>query len=311
MLPMILILIFVSTWLAVVGIYALVQQRRQLGDRLVALTGGGAPMSVDVPRTGPLTLQQILSGEGLVERLKMELWRADLKLRPADFVLLVAGSALLLGGLCLVLSGKPLFGLLAALMGAGAPIAVLKLKQSQRRALFESQLPDALTLLSSSLRSGYSFLQSLQMVVEQMPSPVSEESKRVLEEVGVGFTLDEGLKHLVERVQSYDVDLMVTAISIQYEVGGNLAELLDNIGETIRERFRTRGEITALTAEGRLSGIVLFLLPLVMLAILTIRNPDYMRPLYENILGQLMLGGAFFLQVIGGIIIYRMLQIDT
>src|SRR5262249_34257298 len=131
-----------------------------------------------------------------------------------------------------------------------------------------------------------------------------------LDEIAVGINLNEALNRMVDRVRSYDMDLLVTAIAINTQVGGNLAELLDTIGETIRERFRTRAEVAALTAEGRLSGVVLFFMPPALLAFLSFKSWDYIRLLFVEKTGQYMLGGAVVLQLVGGFVIYKMTAID-
>lgn len=306
----VILLAALLTWLAVVGLGALLgRRRRALSERLAALQGAGGADPGAPP--GGRALAAPLDRYPAVERLRQELWRAGVNLRPTDFLGLIPLCGLVLGGLSLALSGLVWLSLLAAGLGALAPVIALWRKQVQRRAAFEAQLPDGLSLITSSLRSGYSFLQALRMVAQEMPLPISQEAQRVVDEVGVGMTLDEALARLVRRMRSYDVDLMVTAISIQYQVGGNLAELLDTIGQTIRERFRNRREISALTAEGRLSGVILLLLPPVLMAVLLLRNPDYMRPLFEHPVGQGMLVGAIVLQVLGALIIRRMLAIDV
>jgi tight adherence protein B len=206
---------------------------------------------------------------------------------------------------------QAVFALAAGLLGATAPLGALKAMQGQRLKRFEMQLPDALSLVSSSLRSGYSFSQALQTVAQEMKPPVALEMQKILDEVKAGIPIEEALDRLVPRIKTYDVELMVSAVSIQHQVGGNLADLLDTVAETIRERFRTRGEIAGLTAEGRLSGIILFFAPLGMLLVLMVLSPDYIQHLFNDQLGRAMLGGAILMQIIGGLIIRRMLSIDA
>jgi len=136
-------------------------------------------------------------------------------------------------------------------------------------------------MMSNALRGGYSFLQTLDMVSREAPSPVSDEFRRVVQEVGLGRTTEEALGNLYRRVPSDDLDLLITAVNIQHEVGGNLAQILDSIGHTIRERVRIKGEIQTLTAQGRISGYVITALPIFLAGYITLVNPDYMMPLFE------------------------------
>jgi tight adherence protein B len=279
--------------------------------RLAEVGGTTTAPDPSADAKGRSLLAPLLRDRGLRENLKLELWRAGVTMSPTDFLAALAILALVGGVAGALLSHKPLWALVGALLGVAAPIAALKLKQAQRKARLEAQLPDMLALISSSLRSGYSFAQGLQTVGQEMKEPIALEALRVQEEVAMGVSMEEALKRLVKRVRSYDLDLVVTAISIQYEVGGNLAELLDTIAETIRNRFRVRAEISALTAEGRLSAAVLCALPIGMAAFLLVRSPDYMSVLFDHPIGRLMLGVAVVLQIAGGLVMRRMISIDT
>jgi tight adherence protein B len=308
----ILILTFCSTWVAVFTLWMVRERQRRMQERfatLIGMTGGDAQAVLGSRR--PSFIGPLLRDSGLVERIQGELWKAGYKIRPTDFLCLIAISGLLAGGVIHLLAHQPLLSLIAGILASAAPVAMLRVGQEKRRARFEAQLPDALGLLAASLRSGYSFLQGLQMISQEMPVPMKEEMQRVLEEVSLGRTIEEALERLVERMPSYDIELLVTAISIQHKVGGNLAELLGTIEETIRQRFQSKMEISALTAEGRLSGVILFLLPLSLVAILWVRSPDYMRTLFEHPAGQVMVLIAITLQAIGGLIIRRMLRVDV
>ena len=155
------------------------------------------------------------------------------------------------------------------------PGLYVKLRQRARLSAFNARLGDTITMLANSLRSGYSLPQGMDMVAREQPSPVAEEFARVVREIGLGLSTEEALANLVRRVPSEDLDLMVTAINVQHEVGGNLAQILDAIGLTIRERVRIKGEINALTATVRFSGYVVSLMPVALTAILFIIRPEY------------------------------------
>ena len=305
---LVLLLLLAAAGLAGYGLWTGWTGRRHTLRHRIASVTRTLPTQ-DEEEGGPLA--RLLEAHGLKTRLAEALWRAGLDCEPVDFVGLAVIVVLCAAGLGLVLTRSAAIAAIAGVAAALAPLALLSFRESQQRARLEAQLPDALTMLASSLRSGYSFLQALQMVAQETPPPLAREAQKVLDEVNVGLTLELALRRMVRRVRSYDVDLLVTAICIQYQVGGNLALLMDNLGETIRERFRTRGEIRALTAEGRMSGVILFLLPLGLLVFLSIANPDYMNPLYTHPVGRLLLALAAVMQVVGGWIIRRMLAVDA
>ena len=257
------------------------------------------------------TITDFLCGKAFAEKMQLELLRANLFLRPAEFVaiILISATGLLLLG-CLFTTN--IFILLAlGAMGYFVPRLYVKHLQQKRVAAFEKQIADALMLISSSLRTGYSFLRAIQTVAEQMPPPISEEFERVVYETSLGAPMADALSHLVIRVPSYDLDLVVTAVLIQLETGGNLSQILENISETIRERCRIAGEIKILVSEGKLSGVIVGLLPIFMGILLTIINPNYTKPLFTTSIGQTMLGVGFFLQILGARLIKKMIAIDV
>src|SRR5665811_881539 len=154
-------------------------------------------------------------------------------------------------------------------------------RQGGRLNSFNKQLPDTITLLANALRAGSSFLQAIELVVRESRPPISTEFQRVIREVNLGLPFEQALENMVRRVESEDLDLMATAISIQYQVGGNLAEILDSIAYTIRERVRIKGEIRTLTAQQRMSGYVVALLPIALVGFLTVIAPNFMAPMLD------------------------------
>jgi tight adherence protein B len=252
-----------------------------------------------------------LENRDLGETLKLELIRAGLRLRPSEFVGAILLSTLLCPAIALIFTRIPLILAGTAIVGLVLPFLVLKAMQAQRLARFAAQLPDALTLISSSIRSGYSFMRAIQVVSEQLTPPISEEFERVLKETNLGSPAEVAFANMVRRVPSYDLDLVVTAVVIQQQVGGNLAEIMDTIAGTIRERVKLQREIAALTAEGKLSGWICFVMPFFMLAIMTALNGEYMRPLFETPQGLMMIWIALALQFMGGVIIKKLLSVDV
>ena len=284
-------------------------QTRERLRRYTTSTPQTEDVKVRTPGDQLPTVSSFLSSRGLTERMMIEINRAGLKWRPSEFAVMSAACAIVPLIVLIVLQANPLLCLLG-MLGGLLPYIILKTRQQIRLAAFNAQISDALTLMASSLRSGYSFMRAMQVVAGEMPAPISEEFTRVLDECNVGVPTEEALRRLVSRTNSYDMDLVVTAVTIQIQLGGNLAEILDTIAETIRERVRINGEMRALTADGKLSGIILVALPIVLGGVILVINPSYMRTLVENDSGKMMLlFGAGFM-ILGSVVIHRMLRID-
>jgi tight adherence protein B len=213
---------------------------------------------------------------------------------------------------------NPLFLLLGALLGFFLPRLWLGRRKSGRLNAFNKQLPDTITLLANALRAGSSFLQAIELVVRESRPPISTEFSRVIREVNLGLPFEQALENMVRRVRSDDLELMATAISIQHTVGGNLAEILDSIAYTIRERIRIKGEIKTLTAQQRLSGYVVGFLPIGLAGFLFVAAPNFMNAMFLNppeVLGLpagvviLIFGG--FMMFIGFMLIRRIVDIEV
>ncbi|MGE5530785.1 MAG: type II secretion system F family protein [Bacteroidota bacterium] len=262
-----------------------------------------------VPDPAPL-LTGFLQRSDFGRKLQTELLRAGLMLRPSEF-LIISGICALTGSVAgLKLGHSVVFGVL--LLGAGAlgPYMHMKSKQTQRQRQISTQLPDALDLLSSSLRSGHSFLRGLQVVVTQMSPPITEEFERAIDEVRLGQSLDLALTHILDRTGNYDLELVISAVQTQLSIGGNLAEIMDNISSMIRERVRLAGEIAAATAEGRMSAGILGGMPFAMAFLINVVSPGYMAPLFTSTFGLILLGAAGGMMLTGILIIKKMLEID-
>ena len=321
-----LLLIFLGTLGAVVGAVELSRRRgvqrvsgRLTSSGVVLGEGGFGHNPIQNPKAKVQNRErdflpfvtQMLEQRSLGERLQIELIRAGLKIRPSEYLGTIVLSTILLGLSGLFLPGYRIAVPMLALLGFCWPQVMLKSLTARRIGKFENQLPDSLTLIASSLRSGYSFLRAIQVVGQEMPEPIAEEFRRSVAESNLGVPTEQALARMVERVPSYDLDLVVTAVNIQLQVGGNLAQILDTIASTIRERVRNQREIAALTAEGKLSGWVCAGMPPIMGAIMTALNPDYMKPLFSDSYGLMMIGVALGLQLLGGLVIKKMLAIDV
>jgi tight adherence protein B len=309
----------------------------------IAMTGGGGGMAARLERYASgrepsaaaaegdtaqsavvASISKALEGQDLAGRMATDLARADLKMKPAEYLLFWAMTpiffifaAFLLG---FVFPGfrNPVALVAIFLLGLYAPRFYLKRRQAARINQFAAQLPDTITLLGNSLRAGSSFLQGMELVTREARPPISEEFGRVVREMQLGVALQPALNNLARRVASEDLELMVTAIQIQSQVGGNLATVLDAIAHTIRERIRIYGEIQTLTAMQRYSGYVITLLPVGLAGILFLISPEYIGRMLQSppeLLG-LPAGIVFFLiglisMGIGFLFIRRIVQIKV
>lgn len=192
---------------------------------------------------------------------------------------------------------------------AGGPLA--RIARRRRQQGIEGQIIDALTLISSSLKAGYSFLQAIEMASREVPPPLGEEFERCMHEMSLGATVEDSLQEMSNRVGLSDLDMVFTAVIIQRQVGGNLAEVLDTIAHTIRERIRIRGEIRTLTAQGRISGWIVGSLPLAILGFISVVNPSYMKPLFQHPLGIFFICIGITGQVIGVLLIKKIINIEV
>jgi tight adherence protein B len=227
-----------------------------------------------------------ISGRRFAQRVQRNLAQADLKLTITEYLLIKAlvvvvgwmvGQFIGRGGGGLAL----LFGMIFAVLGWFVPDWYVRFLQGRRIRAFNNQLGDTIILMANSLRSGYSFLQTMELVGKESPPPMSVEYRRAVREVGLGISIQDALMNLYRRVPSDDLDLMLTAVTIQFEVGGNLATILDTIAHTIRERVRIQGEIRTLTAMGRASGWIISLIPFFLGFVILLINPTYMLPMFR------------------------------
>jgi tight adherence protein B len=255
-------------------------------------------------------ISRMLEKHGYLDPLTRNLARAGWDMRASEFAVVNIATAVLPMIVVWLTTASAPFALLALILGAVFPYFAVRVAQGQRMRKFETQLPDGLMLIASSLRSGYGFMRAVQVLTEEMDPPISQEFRKTLEEVNVGIPTEQALYNMSQRVDSYDLELMVSAVGVQLQVGGNLSSLLEIIAETIRERQRIRGEVSTLTAEARMSGVILFCLPLAMLAIISFLNPGYMGPLIKTQFGHILIIAAIAFQGLGGVIMYRMLQLD-
>src|SRR6202162_3142144 len=244
-----------------------------------------------------------------------QLLRADLKLRTSEFFMIQIGSTLLLALIAGLRFGFSLSStpeiFIAAVIGYIIPGRYVKYRVARRLRAFNNQLGDTLTLLSNAIKAGYSFAQAIDTVAKNAVPPIADEFGRAVREMNLGGSPDEALQNITKRVESPDFDLVATAYSIHRTVGGNLAEILDNIAYTIRERVRIKGEIATLTAQARASGTLITFLPIVLAAFMYFVTPTYFRPMFENFVGWILIVIGAFMIFVGNLIIRRVVAIEV
>jgi tight adherence protein B len=217
------------------------------------------------------------------DRVSRELARADLKFKVAEYFALIVITTILGGAITWLLGDRQLFSMIIGLVfGFFAPRFYVKRQQGRRLTRFNDQLSDMLNLMVNGLRAGYSTMQAMEAISKELPSPISDEFRRVVQEMQIGIPMESALENLLRRIPSDDLDFVVTAINVQREVGGNLSEILDTISFTVRERVRIKGEIRTLTAQVRTSGSVLSLIPFFLTLILWFLNPEYLMSFTEG-----------------------------
>lgn len=246
-----------------------------------------------------------------VSRLRLVFEQADTPVTPAKIFSMSAMLAAAGWAAAFIYAPKWWIAPLAGLGLACLPFSWLLLKRSRRMKVFAGQLPDALELIGRALRAGHSLAAGFDLVRQEMQDPIAKEFGRVFDEQNLGLPLDEALNGMVDRIPNLDLKFFVTAVVLQRQTGGDLAEILDKIGHLVRERFRIRGQVQALTGEGRLSGVVLLGLPPVLFLAVWRLNAEYIMVLFTDELGTKMLVGALFLQLIGALVIRKIVNIKV
>jgi tight adherence protein B len=249
------------------------------------------------------------------ERIARNLARADLKLKPGEYIALYVIAIIGMGLIAFLLGGRIwLSAIIGGVIGAFLPGIYVRNQQNKRLQRFNDQLPDMLSLMVNGLRAGFSTMQAMEAVSKELPPPISDEFRRVVQEMQLGVPMEKALDNLLRRIPSPDLDFMVTAINVQREVGGNLAEIIDIISYTIRERIRIKGEIRVLTAQVSYSGKVLSFMPVGLVVILYFLNPDYILEMFtpDNIIcGSIAFGTALLLIIVGYVVMNKIAQIEV
>lgn len=304
-------------------VVSLVDRRSVVDERLGRYSESGGLISAssldeaeqkkNQPSAFSIFLDRLGEGTDLYDAISHHLSRADVKFRPSEYLMLIVTSCLGMGLVGTFLGRSIGFGILSAILGVFVPPLYIMRLQKKRLKLFDNQLGDMLNLMVNGLRAGYSTLQAMEAVSKELPPPVSDEFRRVVQEIQLGISIEDALDHLLERIISEDLDLVITAITVQREVGGNLSEILDVISYTIRERVRIKGEIAALTAQGRATAWIISAMPVVLSVLLYFINREYIMSFFNpatRTCGIPMLVLGVLMIIAGFVIVMKMVQID-
>lgn len=309
---------FFLAWF-LLGTAARAKAEREVAERMQAVirpgqqpVGAGSAQATGwIPENVARFGKRFADARGLSERLDMELEAAGVSIRSGEFVVASVGAAIVGGVIGAAVLGNLILALAIGAAAAAGPTMALRIALARRSEQLREQLPDVLTIMASSLRAGHSFLQSLDTVAKEISQPAAAEFQRVVAEIRLGRGAEDAMASMAERVGSSDFKWAVLAVNIQREVGGNLAEILDNVADTLRERAMIRRQIRVLTSEGRLSAWVLALLPVAIALYMFAVNPGYITLLFTETIGLVMLVVALCLLTVGIYWMRKIVDIDV
>ncbi|MFY9118745.1 MAG: type II secretion system F family protein [Syntrophomonadaceae bacterium] len=307
-----------AVYYAIFAVLLTFSKRGRYQERLEALLEQNDQTNQDRPPLGIKEINQIViknvskifASRSVVSKIQQQLLQAGIPLKAEEYVSICFGLIILLPILVYLLTQNFWLTVITIIGGAILPGIYVNHQKEVRMQLLNQQLGDALVIMANALRAGFGFQQAMDSVRKELPPPISAEFSWTLREMNLGFSTEVALESLSARVQSDDLDMVVTGIIIQRQVGGNLAQVLDNISSTIRERARIQREVKVLTAQGKLSGILIALLPLFLIAALLVLNPEYFNVLISDSRGIIMLIVAGVLEIVGFVVIRRLTNID-
>jgi tight adherence protein B len=322
MLTLIAIAVFVVVSLAVFTIGSLLDQRsaraRLLRDRLASVQKAAErqpseelalvrdEMLSEIP-----ALDSLLRRSGRIANLQTLLSQADLKIRAGTILMLCVLSGVGLALVVLILSPFPQFAWLGMIIGALLPYSYASFRRTRRFQKFEELFPEAIDTLARAVRAGHAFTTALELISNEISEPISSEFRKLFEEQKFGLPVRDALLNLTERVPLVDVKFFVTAVMLQRETGGNLAEILDNLSYLIRERFKIMRQVRVYTAQGRLTMMLLMGLPPIIVVTMLLMNPAFIRPLFADPIGHTLIVAGLTLQTVGYFIIRRIIRIQV
>lgn len=321
MLELLLIMFFISLMLVIYLLYSYFSGKRNVVSRMKHY------LNPEKNKEKPEKEKGILWREGIVafgktlgksklgskykEKVEIKLIQAHLPLKPEEYISINIITFIVAAVLFVIFTESLAASAAFALLAACVPGIYVNARKKDILQKIDQQLPDTLALISNTLKSGYSFLQAVDAATRELPPPISLEFQQILKEISLGVNTEKALESLSKRVQSQDLELIIMSVLIQRQIGGNLSEILDNISETIRSRIKIKGEIKILTAQGRVSGIIISLMPVVLGVVLYLINPSYISMLFVNPIGWAMLALAVMMQGMGIFLIRRIIRIEV
>lgn len=304
---MVTLLIMITVFfLVLLLLYAISADQRQMQKRFAAMTSHG---NTDLANLKKVKRDRDKSKHKVLKKLENDLSMSGILIRPSEFLLFWFVLAIVPSTLLFMLGANIIFVIIILVLGLFAPPLYVNKKRAKRVELFERQLIDAISIMSSCLKAGLTFQQALVSISTEMPNPISEEFGRVVKELKLGSSIETSLTRLSDKIGSQNFMMIVSAILIQRQTGGNLSEILINISGTIKERFKIKNEIKVLTATARTSGLVVGLMPVAIILVFMLFNPDYVTIFFESNLGIAMIVIAMIMEVIGYLLIRKIVNI--
>ncbi len=298
--------------LVILGASFLMREKIRVEQRISRITTGQqTKVSTKESRDKKTFLNNmswIVNGKAL-KKIADDLSLAAIPLRAEEFIMIWVLSALVPAGLVALFNFNIFVCTALVAAGTALPPFLLRNAWKKRMALFDKQLSDALVIIGNCLRAGFSFNQAIDSISIEMPDPIAKEFAKTIREIKLGFAMEKALNNMVERLKNNDLELIVSAVLIQRQVGGNLSEILDNIADTIKQRLKLKGEIKVLTATGRTSGMVVGMLPIFLMGVLMLINPGYVSMFFNSGIGIAMLAVGGVLEFIGFMIVKKIVDI--
>jgi tight adherence protein B len=301
--------------LLVVGIFVSASNEKSMIEERLGLYLDEEEEKKQKPESGAISdwVNRRVEKSSWGDRIAKSLARADMKFKPGEFIALIVITTVGIGGIAWLIGNRnPISLLIGMIIGAWLPFMYMQREQGRRLVRFDEQLPDMINLMVNGLRAGYSTMQAMEAVSKELPAPICDEFRRVVQEMQIGVPMEKALDNLVRRIPSPDLDFVITSINVQREVGGNLAEILEIISHTIRERIRIKGEIRVMTSQVMYSGRILALVPVFIVVILWFINQEYMMEFVNNpVCGGIAIGVGITMIAIGYFIMTRIAKIEV
>jgi tight adherence protein B len=309
--------IFMAVVFALIGLIKSFSTRNLYVERLHAVMGSveankrGEKLTMKATLASLLkSVSQLFASNSSTGRLQSRLVEAGIPLKGEEYISISLGVMLFVPLLTYGISTNARLAILALIPSLWLPEFYIKIKKNRRLQSFDQQLADALVIMANAIRAGFGFQQAMETVVKEMPPPISTEFGWCLQEMKLGFNQEEALLNMSARVNSEELDMIISGIIIQKQIGGNLAQILDNIGDTMRDRARIKKQVRTLTAQGKLSGIIVGSLPVALLASMLVISPQHVYFFFQDSRGMLMLGTAVLMEIIGALIISKIVKIE-